>query len=93
MTLNHTFYRVETLADDAITVRISVVRGELGASVDFPTFQHGNGKIYRANPLRRLPVSDALATAVYVLQETPFSYVAVVLDDNARWQENWGTLV
>lgn len=91
--LNHTFYRVETLADDAITVRVSVADGEIGASVDFPTFQHGNGKIYRANPSRRLPVSDALSTAVSVLPETPFGYVAVILDEKTQWQETWGTLV
>lgn len=93
MTLNQTYHRVETLADDAITVRISMVGGELGASVDFPTFQHGNGKIYRANASRRLPVSDALSTAVYVLPETPFTYVAVILDDKTWWQENWGRLI
>ena len=90
--LTHTFHRVEMLADDAITVRISIVDGELGASVDFPTFQHENGKIYRANPSRRLSVSDALSTAVAVLPQTPFAYVAVILDDQTRWQENWGKL-
>ncbi|MBB3428214.1 hypothetical protein FHT85_005235 [Rhizobium sp. BK312] len=93
MTLNQMFRRVETFADDAITVRISMVGGELVASVDFPTFQHGSGKIYRANASRRLPVADALSTAVYVLPETPFSYVAVILDDKTTWQENWGTLI
>jgi hypothetical protein len=93
MILNNTFHRVETLADDAITVRISTLGDKLGATIDFPTFQHGNGKIYRANTSRHLSVTDALLTAIAVLPQTPFGYVAVILDEQVVWQEDWGRLV
>jgi len=49
MTIGSMFNRVKALADDGITVRILNVGDELRASIDFPTFQHPDGKFYKAN--------------------------------------------
>ncbi|WP_459456405.1 hypothetical protein [Rhizobium sp. No.120] len=63
MASSNTFNHVNALADDAITVRITNVDGKLGASIDFPTFQHPDGKFYKANRNHQYPVSAALSQA------------------------------
>jgi hypothetical protein len=93
MTSNNTFNHVKALADDGITVRIKSVEGQLGASIDFPTFQHQNGKIYKANSNVCVPVAEALSRAHHILPQTPFIYVAVIIDDISIWRSEWGTLV
>ena len=93
MTTGNTFNHVKALADDGITVRILSGSGELRALIDFPTFQHPNGKFYKANPNYQYPVSAALSQAQSILPQTPFSHVAVIIDDVSMWLPEWGTLV
>ncbi|GES43111.1 hypothetical protein RsS62_23630 [Rhizobium dioscoreae] len=93
MRTGNTFNHVKALADDGITVRILSVGDELRASIDFPTFQHPDGKFYKANPKHDSPVSVALSQAQSILPQTPFTHVAVIIDDVSMWRSEWGTLV
>ena len=92
MSGSHTFRKVDTMADDAITVRIKRTDDGYVGILDFPSFQKRDGTIQKASSFSGLPAHEALVRAVRIQPLTPFDEVVVKLDEDVDWQLAWGKL-
>lgn len=75
MSGSHTFRKVDTMADDAITVRIKRPDDGYLGILDFPSFQKRDGTILKASSFSGLPAHEALVRAVRIQPLTPFDEV------------------
>lgn len=87
------FFQVNALSDDAITVRIQKREGRVTGTVDFPTFQMADGRIIRSTDSSPYPIKVALEIAVRLLPMTPFFEVHVQLQNDIKWNPEWGSLM
>ena len=77
MTSSKLFRRVETFSDDAITIRVHRIEGELIGTVDFPSF-HRDGKLIKASSIAPRPFGQALEVAEKILPHTPFPEIVIL---------------
>jgi len=71
------FRRVDTFSDDANTVRVKRVEGQLIGVIDFPSFQR-DGKLIEASAIQPRPIVDAIAAAERILPHTPFPEIVIL---------------
>lgn len=72
------YRRVETFADDAITVRVKRREGVLIGDIDFPSFQRG-GKMIHASAISPRTLPEAIAAAERILPHTPFPEIVILI--------------
>jgi hypothetical protein len=75
------FRRVDTFSDDAITVRVQRVEGQLMGIIDFPSFQR-DGKLIEASTIKPRPLDEAIAVAEQILPHTPFPEIVILARSN-----------
>lgn len=88
------YQEVDSMADDAITVRISSTSGTISASLDFPSFLDANGKLLKSSALpQNIPPDRCFSYAHTILPITPFIEIVVKLEADVDWQPEWGQLI
>uniref|UniRef100_A0A6M3XCE9 Uncharacterized protein n=1 Tax=viral metagenome TaxID=1070528 RepID=A0A6M3XCE9_9ZZZZ len=71
------FRHVDTFSDDAITVRVTRVEGQLIGVIDFPSFRR-DGKMIAASGIKPRPFVEAIAVAERILPHTPFPEIVIL---------------